>query len=477
MTVQAAAGQLAKWRERPDIMVRELFGATPDPWQDDALRCFPTTPRIAMKASKGPGKTTTLAWLSWNYLLTRPHPNISAVSVSSSNLRDNLWKELAVWRNKSTLLQASFEWTSERIYNREHKATWFMSARSWSQAADKEQLGNTLAGLHSEYVMAIMDESGSMPTAITASAEGIFSGSKEAHIIQAGNTNSLTGALYEACVKQKNLWRVIVISGDPDDPKRSSRVPIEWARDMVKAHGRDSPFIKVMLLGEWPVASVNALIGPDEIEEAMNRKYQQHDIDHAARILGVDVARFGDDASVIFPRQGLVAFPPKALRGATSTVGAGQVARTWEDWAVDAVFVDNSGGYGAGWIDQLENLNRHPIPIDFSGSALDPRYYNRRAEMAFKCVDWVKKGGALPNVPELLPEMTQTTYTFKGDRLIIEPKDILKIKIGHSPDHFDALMLTHAEPVASRAQQLALQSLPRRRQDDNYDIFDEFARR
>lgn len=465
------ATQIKRWREQPQVMVRELFGATPDPWQDEVLAAFPTTPRIAMKASKGPGKSTVLAWLAWNFLLTRPHPNISATSISGSNLRDNLWKELAHWRNKSELLQKLFEWQTERIFYRGHPATWFMSARSWSQTADKQQLGNTLAGLHSEYVMAIMDESGAMPTAIMASAEGVFAGAKEAHIIQAGNTNSLEGALYEACVKQKSLWRVVVICGDPDNPKRSSRVPLEWAREMVKAYGRESPFIKVLLLGEWPSQSVNALLGPADVEAAMARKYQEHDVAHAARILGVDVARQGDDASCIFPRQGLVAFKPHIMRNVTGIVGAGQVARVWTDWNVDAVFIDNTGGFGASWIDQLTNLNRHPIPIGFAESAIDPRYYNRRAEMYFKLAEWVKGGGCLPNDDDLIGELTQTSYSFKGDRLLLEPKDMIKVKLGRSPDKSDALALTFAEPVASRMAQIVI---PRRPESADYNPFERY---
>lgn len=428
-----------------------------------------------MKASKGPGKTATLAWLAWNYLLTRPHPNISAVSISSSNLRDNLWKECAIWRNKSKLLQVAFEWTAERIFNKEHRATWFMSARSWSQAADKEQLGNTLAGLHSEYVMALMDESGGMPPAITQSAEGIFSGAREAHIVMAGNTNSLEGALYDACVRQKGLWKVVVINGDPDDPNRSTRVPLEWARQMIASTpgGRESPFIKVMLLGEWPKASINALLGPEEVEAAMGRKYQQYDIDAAARILGVDVAREGDDASVIFPRQGLVAFKPHIMRNVTGIVGAGQVARVWKDWDVDACFVDNTGGFGASWIDNLSLLNRSAIPVGFAESAQDRRYANRRAEMYFKAAEWIKSGGALPQDDDLVGELCATTYTFKGDALLLEPKDIIKAKLGRSPDKADGLVLTFAEPVASKALQ---QAMPRQRQEENYDVFAEFLR-
>lgn len=455
-------------------MVRELFGATPDAWQDDALRAFPKTPRIGFKASKGPGKTAVLSWMAWNFLLTRPHPNIAATSISSDNLRDNLWKEMAHWRNKSELLQQLFEWQTERIFYRGSPATWFMSARSWSKSADPTQLGNTLAGLHSDYVMFLIDESGSIPVPITVSAEAALSSCVEGHIVQAGNTNSLEGALYDACVTRKHLWLVIPITGDPDDPKRSSRVSLDWAREMIATYGRESPFVKVMVLGEWPSASVNALLGPEDVEAAMKRRYQEHDVAHAARVLGVDVAREGDDASVIFPRQGLVAFKPHVLRNVTGIVGAGQVARVWKDWDVNAVFVDSTGGFGASWIDQLTTLGRHPIPIGFAEHAIDRRYYNRRAEMYFKTAEWIKGGGALPEVPELVAELTQTTYSFKGDAMILEPKAIIKAKIGRSPDRADALALTFAEPVASRHTAAVA---PIRRQDDNYDVFAEFLRR
>src|ERR1019366_7126948 len=142
------------------------------------------------------------------------------------------------------------------------------------------------------------------------------------------------------------------ITGDPDNPMRSPRVDIEWARQMISTYGRDSPFVKVMVLGEWPTTSVNALLGPEDVEAAFKRQYQAHDVQHAARILGVDVARQGDDSSVIFPRQGLVAFKPHVLKNVTGNIGAGQVARVWQDWDVDACFIDNTGGFGASWIDQ-----------------------------------------------------------------------------------------------------------------------------
>lgn len=472
--IAKAASQLGRWREHPDLMVRELFGAEPDPWQDEALRAFPTNPRIALSASKGPGKTALLSWLGWNFLLTRPHPNIAATSISADNLRDGLWKEMHFWRLKAPLLQAKFEITGERVFQRDNPATWFMSARSWSKSANADELGMTLAGLHTDYIMFLLDESGGMPVAITAAAEAGLSSCVEGHIVQAGNTNTLDGALYNACIKQTHFWKTIRISGDPDDPKRSTRVSIEWARDMIKAYGRDSSYVKVMVLGEWPEASLNALLGPNDVEAAMRRKYQTWDIEKAPRILGVDVAAQGDDSSVIFPRQGLVAFKPHVMRNVRSDQGASQVATVWKDWDINAVFVDNTGGFGAGWIDQLRLLNRQAIPVGFAESAEDKRlYFNRRAEMYFRMAEWVKGGGCLPNIPDIVAELTETTYTHKGDRLMLEPKDLIKARIGRSPDLADALALTFAATVAPRQ---TAPVIPRGQQEREYDPFEAMLR-
>lgn len=136
------------WRKDPPRFVRNVFGVRPDPWQDEVLAAFPNHPRLAMKACKGPGKTTVMAWMAWNFLLTRDDPKIAATSVSGDNLSDNLWAEMAKWQAKSPLLTAKFEWTKTRIFARERPETWWMSARSWAKTADKARLGQTLAGLH-----------------------------------------------------------------------------------------------------------------------------------------------------------------------------------------------------------------------------------------------------------------------------------------------------------------------------------------
>lgn len=446
--MQLAKDKLRIWRNDPRIFVREVFKATPDPWQDDVLEAFPTSQRIAMCASKGPGKSTLLAWLAWNFLLTRPSPKIAATSISGDNLRDGLWSECAKWRDRSPMLKELFVWQKERIFFKEAPETWWMSARQWSKSADPQSLGGTLAGLHADYIMFELDEAGGLPDAIMASAEAALSSCKEGHIVIAGNPTHLEGPLFRACkTAEKKLWHIVEITADPDDPKRSPRVSIQWAREQIEKYGRDNPWVLVNVFGRFPPSGLNSLIGLDEVEASINRRYREGEFRNSPKILGIDIARYGLDSSCIFPRQGLIAYTPEVMRNADGLEGAQAVIRKLNTWGGDAVFIDDSGGFGASWIDQLLQLGQSPIGIHFNSKAASPQYFNKRAEMAFECVNWMKRGGCIPDIRELKEALTKTTYSFKDDKLIIEPKDDIKEKLGYSPDHMDALLLTFAMPV------------------------------
>lgn len=447
---------IQRWRANPAVMVRELFKVEPDPWQIEVLEAFPHKQRIALKAAKGVGKSILLSWLCWNFLLTRPFPNVAATSISLTNLRDGLWKEMARWRDAAPILQQNFTLTNHRIAHKKHPDTWFMAAKTYSQSADAEQVGKTLAGFHAPYVLFVLDESGGMPEAILPTAEAALPGKEESHIIQAGNPISLDGPLYRACVLARKFWYVVEITGDPDNPKRSPRIDIQFARDQIENYGRDNPWIRVGIFGEFPPANLNSLIGPEEVREAMGRVYREYDLRHASRILAVDVARYGDDASSLCFRQGLQVFNFHTERNLDSLAGGSLVHRKWTEFSPDAVFVDGTGGYGAGWIDHLRLLGRQAIDVQFSGKPHDTlRYANKRAEMYFSAVEWIRKGGALPNDPQLVEDLSKTTYTFQKDRLLLEPKELIKAKLGRSPDKGDSLAMTFAENVLPRPRSLA----------------------
>lgn len=471
------AATLRRWREDPVAFVRENFGVEPDPFQLDVLTNFPHKNRIAMKACKGPGKTAVEAWCAWNFLATRPHPKIAATSVTSDNLSDNLWPEMAKWQNKSPFLKQAFEWTKTRIFAKAHPETWWMSARSWSRNADPAQQADTLAGLHADYLMFILDESGGIPDSVMAAAEGGLSTGIEMKILQGGNPTMLEGPLYRACTSERHLWYVVTITGDPDDPQRSPRISVQWAREQIEKYGRDNPWVLVNVFGQFPPSSINSLLGPEDMEKSLGRVIRHEDYHFAAKVLGVDVARYGDDRTVIFPRQGLSASErPIILRNANTDEIAGQVGRKFDEGQFDHVFIDDTGGWGAGTIDALLRLGYPVTPVNSSAKAFNPRYMNKRAEMAFEGAEWVKKGGGLPDMPELTKEATAATYFFNAGRLQLIDKDMIKKLIGCSPDLWDAFLLTFASPVASLAINDRFASLTgqsNKKIKSEYDPYDE----
>lgn len=456
-----AAEKIRQWRYNPIQFVEENFHVEPDPMQKEVLMAFgdchftdPRNQRIAMKASKGPGKTAVESWCAWNFLATRLHPKIAATSITGDNLQDNLWSEMSKWQQRSDFLRRSFEWGKTRIVSKTHPETWFMSARLWPRNADATKQADTLAGFRAEYVLFILDESGGIPDAVMATAEGGLSTGVESRIIQGGNPTHLEGPLYRACTSEAHLWRVFTANGDPDAADRSPRVSIKWAREQIEKYGRMNPWVLVNVFGEFPPSSINALLGPDDMARGINRKIEPHMYSFAAKILGVDVARFGDSRSVIFPRQGLYARrDPIILREQNTTQVAGHTAREFDDWQADQIFVDDTGGWGSGVIDALNALGYPVIGVNSSSKALNPRYMNKRAENYFEAAEWVKRGGALPDevkAPGMTKEATAATYFFNAGRLQIIDKDQMIELLGVSPDIWDAFTLTFSLPVAPK---------------------------
>lgn len=485
---ESAIRTLMRWRGDPVAFARECLGFEPDDWQLEYMLAIATglnrrapahtrKRRFALKACVGPGKSAALAAVIWWFMATRPDAKGAATSITGDNLDANLWAELAKWQDKSPLLKAAFEWTATQVRSRERPATWFIDARKWANAADKNALGNTLAGLHGDNVIFVIDEAGGVPMEVAAAAEGGLANvsdeeGREALFLIAGNPTHLSGPLHAACTRDRERWHVQEITGDPDDPKRAKRISIDWAREMIASYGRDSDIVKVKVLGQFPSQSPDSLLGPDDVTRATRRVYPERAWNGEVKVLGVDVARQGDDRSVILLRQGPVVFRPRILRELDTMQLVGQVSQVIEKHRPDAVFID-SASFGWGVIDRLNQLKYGVIGVDFGGKDHEPAYFNRRAGMWFRMAKWVKETGALPDMPELHAELTAPKYSFERDnKLKLEKKSEIKKRVGVSPDVADALALTFAQPVAPRAirEELAARSSTGKSAD--YDPFE-----
>ena len=225
-------------------------------------------------------------------------------------------------------------------------------------------------------------------------------------------------------------------------------------------------------LCDFSAAQDNGLIPIDDIRAAANKFYRESEYMGAPLIYGIDVARFGSDASVIFKRRGLVAFEPIVIRKFDNMALADRIAVEMAKEKPDAVFIDSGAGQGV--IDRLRQMRFDVVEVPFGAQAIDKEQFaNRRMEMWWHMAQWIKQGGAIPPDPVLQGDLGAPTYGYtpKGPK-ILEAKDKLKERIGRSPDLADALALTFAAPVApklSRSMERAIYGAK-----DSYDPQEAF---
>jgi hypothetical protein len=245
------------------------------------------------------------------------------------------------------------------------------------------------------------------------------------------------------------------------------------AADEVERLKRDMPETAFQreYLCDFTAAGDMQLISLAEVHDAAGRHMKITDYQYSPRVLGVDPARFGDDRSVIFPRQGLSAFPPLVFKGMDNMDLASRVIQKAVDWQADAIFID--AGNGSGVIDRIRQLGHDCVEVWFGGKSSDVSYHDKRTEIWCEMAGWLRMGGAIPNDVALKQDLAGPTYKFDHlGRKWLESKDELKKRGLPSPDLGDALALTFSSPVAPRGREGELiPGMWQKKRNDNYDPY------
>lgn len=212
-------------------------------------------------------------------------------------------------------------------------------------------------------------------------------------------------------------------------------------------------------LCDFSASNDDILIPIDLLQGAISKKYEFDVYSHSAIVLGVDVARFGDDSSVLFPRQGLQAYAPIRISKVDNMTLASHVYNMVDRYHVQTVFIDS--GRGEGVIDRLRQLGlTNVVEVNFGGSPPAKGYYNMRAYMWDSVKKWLEQGGALPNNSDILTDLATPTYSInQQEKMVLESKADIKKRLGHSTDYGDALALTFAYDVKSPDMMQAIQKI------------------
>lgn len=432
----------------------------PEQWQikvlcdiRDGLKTPDEAIREAIASGHGVGKSTLVSWIILWAVSTYPDTRGVVTANTENQLKTKTWAELGKWY-QLFIGKHLFKHTATAIFydDEAHEKTWRIDMIPWS-----ERNTEAFAGLHNKgrRILVVFDEASAIPDIIWETAEGALTDAGTQIIwLVCGNPTRNTGRFKECFPGGKfaKMWKTQRV-----DSRTISFTNKKQIDAWIEAYGEDSDFVRIRVLGIFPKVGEMEFFSAAEVEAAMSREDVVADFTDPLAI-GVDVARFGANASVIFPRRGRDARsnPRRRYQGLDTVSLALKVQEAHNELNSNGIFVDG-GGVGGGVVDNLRNMHLFIFDIQFGGKpTLDAastgtqgeKYANKRAEMYGAGRAWIRNGGALPNDPDLKEQLLSITYTFnRKDEIILTSKEDMMKDGKPSPDDADAFVLTFAHPL------------------------------
>lgn len=457
-----------KWQRDPLAFAQNAFPwgvgtlagmSGPDVWQTRVLtemrdrihegRSFNEVFRLAVASGNGIGKSCLVAWICLWAVCTMADTRGVVTANTDTQLRTKTFAELAKWYNLC-IFRPWFDMSATAITSKQpgHEKTWRIDAVPWNESNPE-----AVAGMHNKgkRLLIIFDEASGIAESIWEAIEGAQT-DKDTQILWLcfGNPTRNSGRFFECFNRYRHRW--IHWNVDSRTAIASNKEQIQqWVDD----YGEDSDFVKVHVRGVFPSSSSMQFIPRGTVDAAVARTLPYVDYTRMVAIIGVDVARFGDDASVIWTRFGLDArsMAKKRFRGLDGHDLGAKIAEYYNDlrkMGVGKIVVNvDVGGVGASPCDWLRH-NGYPVnEINFARKASnEKRYKNLRAEMWGRMRDWLEAGGCLPDDEDLVSDLTGVEYGYTPtNQLLLERKEDMKKRGLPSPDNADSLALTFAIPV------------------------------
>ena len=436
--------------DRPVEFAEDILGVVPTEYQKEVMNDVAKYSMITVKSGHGVGKSALESWIIWWYISTRPYPKILCTAPTKHQLHDILWAEVSKWRRNSKGLVEEFEWTSEKIYLKGSQEEWFAIARTSNKP-------DALQGTHAEHVLIIIDEASGVPDIVFEPVLGSLS-TKDAKLLMCGNPTQLSGFFYDSHNSKASMYRRHTIDGS-----KSERVDKEYVKTIIDMFGVDSDVYRVRVAGEFPKANPDSFIGRNLIRVLNAFPTQVSSID-----LGVDVARFGDDESVVAESYNKSKIPKLHIFKHNDTMKlTGQIVNIIKGLnmkyptIVVRVKID-CDGLGVGVYDRLREVISNTsglkaIAVECHFGAKGGKV-NHNEPIEYKISTGVMWGNIrskflneqleIVNDEELISQLTNRKYFIESDGKIgLERKEDMKKRGVHSPDRADAVALALYEPI------------------------------
>lgn len=439
--------RLKVWKESPLQFVTDCIEAKPSDQQAAALHMFPKTNRMTIRSGHGTGKDACASWIILWFMATRPYPKVVCTAPTNRQLADVLWSELSKWLRKSKFTD-EFIIQKDKMFHKEAPKEWWARAVSPSVKASKEEQAETLAGFHGDHLLIVADEASGIPDPVYIPLEGALT-QEDNRVLLIGNMTQNKGYFYDSHFHPKlnQVWTKLHW-----DSRLSTNVKPEYATYMKDKYGEDSNVFRIRVIGDPPLDSENTLI---PLAWAIQCIGNETEIASDEPIyLGVDVARYGEDKSIILPRKGLRVFLWDSFQGMNTIDLGARVMANFSDMNAAGIACDEIG-VGAGvtdWLQKRPGGQQVVYGVNVANSSSDKnRFVNLRDElwctMRERCMRqqyWFPGSSAkeLDASNELCNELSSLTYELHGSAIKVESKQKAKARGVASPNIADALALT-----------------------------------
>lgn len=451
------------YRKNPVVFAEEVLLFEPDEWQKEALIDLAQNPKVAIKSGQGVGKTSMEAVALLWFLACFPYPRVVATAPTKQQLHDVLWSEVAKWQERSPLLKVLLKWTKTYIYMKGQEKRWFATARTATKPENMQ-------GFHEDNMLFIIDEASGVADPIMEAILGTLSGGNN-KLLMCGNPTRTTGTFYDAFYSSRWMYKCHTVSSE--DSQRTNKDNIKV---LIDRFGYNSNVVRVRVRGLFPKQEADVFIALELIDaainleiEALEEKYVPIRID-----IGVDVARFGDDDTVIATKIDKV-IPDLLIRHGQNTMcTVGDIVHMYHNFTELYPEYDNyiyvkidDTGVGGGVTDRLNELKADPderldrmliVPVNFAKKApktKSARFYDDIVTWMWANVrDLMEvKELKLPDDSILVGEFSARKYYFQSNgKIRLESKDELKKRGLNSPDRADAVSLA-CMPVHVKKQE------------------------
>ena len=441
------------YNSHPVEFVKDVIGAMPDAEQAKILRSVQQNKLTTVRSGHGVGKSTVEAWVIIWFMLTRPFPKVPCTAPTQHQLFDILWAEVSKWLRHNPLLANELIWTKEKLYMRGYPEEWFAVARTASKP-------DALQGFHAKDLLFIIDEASGVADSIFEPVLGALS-TPGSRLLMCGNPTRLSGFFYDSHNKNRASYATFHIDG-----RKSGRVPKDFIDTIIQMYGEDSDVFRVRVAGEFPLQEDDIFIPLPLVEKSIMTEYCPRKQPFTVHI-GCDVARFGDDKTVIgYKVDEKVTFYKKRqgqdlMKTADDIILCGEtLVQRYKLTSPIPVKVDD-GGVGGGVVDRLRQIKRNDperfwwlevYSVKF-GQRIKHKHYHDSTTYMMSVVkkllqpfdeDGNKKPIELilPNDNDLVAQLSGRKYTLtETSKIRIESKDAVKKRGQPSPDEADCVLL------------------------------------